>query len=376
MKFSCTKENLHRALSITSHLTSKNINLPILQNILIKAQDGTIRFTTTNLEIAIGCTVRGKIEEDGELTIPSKLFFDYVSLLPHETVEISLDGDFVVVECANNETKIKGIASSEFPLVPEVHSNRTYQIAIEPLRKALSRVLFAVSTNESRPELTGVSARFAKGGDVVLAATDSYRLAETILPFQGEVGDEGDAVILPAKTLVELNRILSVFKDEVDAPTHITLGLSDNQAVFSYASVELTSRTIEGIYPDYKQIIPKDFRTTGVMSREDVVKAVKTASLFSRNGLYDVMLEFPGGASSILVKATDAMRGENTANCAATVTGDHVSVTLNYRYLLDGLNVLQSDKVRLQLIDGSNPVLVLADGVADQYLYLVMPIRQ
>ena len=139
MKLSCTKENLHQALSITSHLTSKNINLPILQNVLLKVEGGSIRFTTTNLEMAIGCTVRGKVEEPGEHTIPSKLFFDYVSLLPNEIVNLVVDGDIASIECGSNKTKIKGINSSEFPLVPEVKQIRSYEVPAEAFRNALRR---------------------------------------------------------------------------------------------------------------------------------------------------------------------------------------------------------------------------------------------
>src|SRR3989339_1554678 len=181
MKLSCTRENLHQGLSITSHLTTKNTNLPILQNVLVKTEGGTIRFTTTNLEIAIHCTIRGKIEEPGEYTIPSKLFFDYISLLPNETIRIQADDQRVHIECGTHKTKINGLSSSEFPLVPHVEGGTSFQIPVESFKKALSQVLFAVATNESRPELTGVSFQFFNfegEGRLTLASTDSYRLAE------------------------------------------------------------------------------------------------------------------------------------------------------------------------------------------------------
>ncbi|MBI2551384.1 DNA polymerase III subunit beta [Candidatus Uhrbacteria bacterium] len=376
MKFSCTKENLHKALTITSHLPTRQANLPILQNVLLKAGQEGVRFSTTNLEMAVSCLVRGKVDEAGEHTIPSKLFSEYIALLPNEVVHILQEGDSVELICIKNKTKIKGIPSSEFPLVPSVHDERVYEIPVEALRSALSRVLFAVATNESRPELTGVSLRFVKGGDLVMAATDSYRLAEAVIRFQGEVATEADAVILPAKTLQELNRILGVFRDEAEAPSCIAVGFSESQAVFRYGNVELTSRTIEGAYPDYRQIIPKTFETETVVDREDLVKSVKTASLFSHSGLFDVTLGFQPDEKVISITGNDVTRGENTAECDVEIFGKKNTVTVNFRYLLDGLQALQDTKTRLKLIDDSNPLLLSSEGASDQYLYLVMPIRQ
>lgn len=378
MKLSCTKENLRQGLSITSHLTTKNVNLPVLQNVLVKAEGGTIRFTSTNLEIAVSCTVRGKVDVGGECTVPSKLFFDYVSLLPNETVTIEGSGTSLSVSCAGNKTRMNGLPATEFPLVPEVIGDKTFRIPVTALRAALSQVLFAVASNESRPELTGVCARFCADGTVstlVLAATDSYRLAEAVVPLPAGSVQGEHAAIIPARTLSEVNRILSVFKDEVDSPSEMIMKLSDNQAAFSFGSVELVSRLIEGNYPDYRQIIPKSFQTQAMLDREDFMKAVKTASLFSRTGLFDVTLEFDTVGKRLRVKATDAARGENVAECEISVEGADNKVTVNYRYLLDGLNACMNDQVAFRMIDGSNPCL-LAPKEGAGFLYIVMPIKQ
>jgi DNA polymerase-3 subunit beta len=377
MKLSCTRENLYQGLSITSHLTSKNVNLPVLQNVLIKAEGGTIRFTTTNLEIAVSCILRGKVDVSGEFTVPSKLFYDYVSLLPDETVTVETNGNALSVSCGSYRTKMNGLPASEFPLVPEVSASRTYHVPVAVFRAALSQVLFAVATNESRPELTGISMQFTPKGSsglLTMAATDSYRLAEATIPFSDAVSQE-DRVIIPSRTLSEVNRILSVFKDEVDSPSDVTLKLSDNQVVFSYGTVELVSRLIEGSYPDYRQIVPKSFDTTAVLDRDDVVKAVKTASLFSRTGLFDVAIEFSADGKTLSVKSTDASRGENNAECQVDVEGKDNKVTVNYRYLLDGLNACGSEQVKFQMIDAGNPCL-LTPAEGNSYLYIVMPIKQ
>ncbi|MFH1405316.1 MAG: DNA polymerase III subunit beta [Patescibacteria group bacterium] len=379
MKLSCTKDNLYRVLSITSHLTNKNVNLPVLQNVLIKTSGGNIKLTTTNLEIAINCAVRGKVDEEGETTIPSKLFFDFVSLLPNENVVMETQGDNLNIVCGNHKTKINGLAASEFPLVPSVQGSWSCRVPSEALRNALGRVLFSVATNESRPELTGVCTQFSsseKGTVLTLAATDSYRLAEAKILLDQEPQGESKDLIIPARTLSEVNRILSVFKDDVDAPAEIVLQVSENQVVFSFGTVEIISRTIEGTYPDYKQIIPKEFQTKAILDKEDFVKSVKAASLFSKSGLFDVSLNFNAQGNNLSVKALDTVRGENTAVCSADTTGLDNSVTVNYRYLLDGLGSIEGDQVMFQMIDASNPCMLTSKDETKGYLYIIMPIKQ
>lgn len=378
MKISCTRENLFQGLSITSHLSQKNINLPILQNVLVKAEGGSIQFTSTNLEIAIHCVIRGKVETAGEYTIPSKLFYDYVSLLPNETITLFDQDEGIDILCGSYETTIKGLPSSEFPLIPQVQAQRSYSVPVEDFKKALSQVLFSVASNEARPELTGVCAKFKKSeGESVLflASTDSYRLSESSLPLITQV-DQEEIVIFPAKTLIEVNRILSVFKDNVESPSSLTIQLSENQVVFVFGPVQIISRMIEGYYPDYQQIIPTTFQTEAVVDRTDFIKSIKTASLFSRTGLYDVTLEFFPDKQQIQVKALDANRGKNTTICMGNISGEPNHVTVNYRYLLDGLNAMTSEQIQFQMIDASNPCLVLPKGSHEPYRYVVMPIRQ
>ncbi len=377
MKLTCTRDNLHQGLSIVSHLTSKNVNLPILQNVLVKAEGGTIKFTTTNLEIAVSCVIRGKVDEAGEVTIPSKLFYDYVSLIPNDTVVIDADRESIKVICGNHKTKMNGLIASEFPLVPQVQGNRSYKIPAEDLRTALSQVVFAVSTNESRPELTGVLMQFKAGtgeGRLTLAATDSYRLAERTVPVITVI-EKDDSMIVPSRSLLEVSRILSVFRDDVECPPSIEMTISDSQIVFSYGPVELTSRIIEGNYPDYHQIIPSEFKTNAMIDRDDLIRSVKTASLFSKNNLFDVAFEFDPTTKQLSLKATDAARGENTTLCGADISGQANLVTLNYRYLLDGLNSMSSEHVLFRMIDTANPCVITPSG-SENHLYLVMPIRQ
>lgn len=379
MKLTCTQENLARGLNIVSHITTKNVNLPILNNVLLKVEDRGLKLSTTNLEVAINCLIRGKLEGSGEFTVPSKLFSDYVNLLPQEAVEVNVEGDDLNVQCGNYKTKIKGMPSSEFPLIPQVSKDKIFNCDVNDFKRGLSQVIFSVSPNESKPEFSGVYIEFNREGQenkLVMAATDTYRLGEAIINLSND-SDKGNAsAIIPSRTMAEVLRILSSFKDEVDSPKGIEIAFSEAQVVFTYGSVELISRVIEGQYPDYRQIVPSDFKTGAKISREEIIKAIKTTSLFSKTGLFDVTLELDAAAGKLIVKSTDLQTGENQVDLKAEINGEQNSITLNYRYLLEGLNALAGDQVNLKLIDAVNPCLVSSVGKEKEYFYIIMPIKQ
>jgi len=385
MKFSCTQENLNQGLSIVSHIAGKNINLPILGNVLIKSDDKVLRFMATNLEIAVNCTVRGKVEEAGEFTVPSRLFSDYVSLLPKDRVDVVQSDNTVVVTCGTYQTKLNGIPASEFPLIPAVEKRQKFLVKVSDFRKAVGQVLFAVAPNESRPEISGVYFKFAPvGGDIVLtlAATDSYRLAERTLvtvPGQGTAIKEAIPVIVPSRTVAEIVRILGVFKDELNSQENIEIGIGESQVVFTYDNVEVISRTIEGKYPDYRQLIPERFQTEIFISKDELQRAVKTTSLFSRTGLNDIHFRFQP-ERTVHLSATNSQTGEHAVDLDGLVQGKENEVTVNFKYFLDGVNNIESDAAVIQMVDGVSPCLVRPsrDGktVSEEYLYIVMPIRQ
>lgn len=187
MLLSCLQENLSHGLNIVSHISDKNTSLPILNNILIKTENKNIKLISTNLEIGINCSIRGKVEEDGEITIPGRILADYISLLPNEKVDITLKNDDVQITCDTYATKIKGMPSSDFPLLPSIKKEESAfcEVAINDLKEAIGQVVFAIATNEARPEISGIYVS-AKENILTLAATDSYRLAEKKLKYWRE----------------------------------------------------------------------------------------------------------------------------------------------------------------------------------------------
>jgi DNA polymerase-3 subunit beta len=381
MKFSCTQENLRQGLSIVSHIANKSVNLPILENVLIRTEEGGLKLMTTNLEMAVTCNIRGKVETKGEFTVPSKLFSDYVGLLPKDRVDSEMVDNSLSVSCGSFQTRLNGINASEFPLIPSVESDMKFQVKVNALRKAISQVLFAVASNESRPEISGVLFKFTPQNGalkLVLAATDSYRLAEKSVDIIKEDGsdiEESISIIVPARAVSEMVRILGVFRDAVDNPETVELVISDNQILFSYNQVELTSRTIEGRYPDYRQLIPSSFETEISVPKEDILRAVKATSLFSRAGLNDINLKFSAG-TPVKITANNPQTGEHSAELDGETTGKENNITVNFKYFIDGVNNIETDDVMIQMIDGVSPCLLRPTGDETDYLYIVMPIRQ
>jgi len=294
MKFICTRENLNNGLSIVNHLASHNANLPILNNVLIVAKDGLITLATTNLEIGVKVVVRGKIETEGAYTIPARLFSDFVSLLPNENVNVELDSDGLDISCKNSQTQIKGMSAEDYPLIPDISTEKKIIIDMQLFRETLSQTVFAATLDDNRPEISGVLFNF-KGEDLTVAATDSYRLAEKRIKVEGSINQK---IIIPLKTLQELGRILSNSMQK-----KIELYLNENQVAFNTENIVLTSRLIDGNYPDYEQIIPNEEKTKTTVKVSDLVKAVKGAALFCKTGINDIkMTIIPTSTTTIIIR--------------------------------------------------------------------------
>jgi len=378
MKLIILQENLKQGLFMVSHIAGKNINLPILNNILIKTEKGNIKLITTNLEMGITSLIRGKVEKEGSFTVDSKIISECIGLLPNKKINLQQKEGGLFVDCENYKTKIKGQPAEEFPLIPEVDKKVFYSASVSEFKKALSQVIFAVSLSESRLELSGVLFSFVKD-NLTLAATDSYRLAEKKINIKtNNENEEEKRIIVPAKTLQELIRILSSNIDNKDVgkeSEEIKFYISENQILFVCGSTELVSRIIEGQYPDYQQIIPTNAKTTVIVDREELTRATKLASLFSKTGINDINLDFPGGKNKIIVSAVSGQVGENITKLEAKVNGDDNSIVINYRYLLDGLNNIDSEMIKIEVIDGNTPCILRPEKNMS-YSYIIMPIKQ
>jgi len=373
MKFFCTKENLARALSLVSGIAGKSLNLPILGNVLIKAEEQKVELIATNLELAIISNVRSKVEEPGTFTVPARTLNDFVNLLSEEKVELVLKENELEVICGKSATKIKGSPADEFPVVPSVTEGKGFVVDLEALKKGLAQVAHAAAKNEIRPELAGVYFGFnQEPGVLTMAATDSYRLAEKKIKISQ--GAEEIKLIIPSRTAQEISHILSVAKG-LDAEKNVRLMVNENQIVLRCNEVELISRLVEGQYPDYTQIIPKEFRTIAEVSTDKLVKEIKSAGLFTTTGVNAVNFELNPVEGSMIVSSTSTQTGEYKSELSAEIKGEKNSVLLNHRYILDGLANIDTETSELKLINGDSPC-VFSPKDDKNYVYIVMPIRQ
>jgi DNA polymerase-3 subunit beta len=372
MKLTCLQENLNRGLSIVGRAVATRTTLPITNNVLLAAEEGRLKLVATNLEMAISCWIGAKIEEEGAITVPARLLTEFVSTLPSDTIAINLSPQTKTLglKCARFEARISGVDAKEFPPIPSIDDGIATKIEVEALRQGINQVVFAAATEESRPVLTGVDAQF-DGGTLTLAAADGFRLAVLKLPITNSVSQKTE-VIIPARTLSELNRLIGDQDEAVD----ITLNPNKSQVLFRLKSVELVSQLVQGTFPNYSQLIPKSYNTRVIVNKDDFLRATKTASIFARDGSGIVRLVItPGSESSpgkISVSARSEEIGDDVGEIDATVEGDESKIAFNGKYLTDVLSVLRESQVALETTSPSSPGLLRPVGT-ENYTHVVMP---
>lgn len=368
MRLSLTQENLSRALAAVGRVVSTRSSLPVLSNVLLTADTNRLRLSATNLEIGINYWIGCKVDNGGALTVPARLFNDFVSSLPAGTIELTADDTNLTVKSPHYESKINGISAEEFPLIPQIISDPVLTLPAPLFRDALAQVVVAASLDEARPVLAGVYLSI-DNGQLVIVATDSYRLAEKRLTLANAPKTEF-AVIVPARTMQELVRLLG------DAEDNLELYLDENQIMFRLDNVELVSRLIEGNFPNYQQIIPDHTDTSFEIDTAEFSRITKVASLFARENAGSVRIEIRA-EGEVSIVSSDSEVGGNTSSAECEVNGDDGEVSLNARYLSDALAVIKSPRVCFAISGKLNPCVLTpaGKGAANDYVHIVMPLR-
>lgn len=377
MKIICTQENLNKALNIVGKVVNKNTTLPILNNVLLKTDKKGLKLSSTNLEIAVNYWIGGKTEEEGEITVPTKLFANFISNLPNGNVEIKTREDMVNIKCNGYKINIKGVDAREYPLSPKIDAEPFLKIKSEIFKKALSQVLPAISVSESRMEITGVLLDFSdiKKNKIILVSTDSYRLAEKTLKVLPEniskealevLGDMRN-VIIPRNTVQELVRDLG------EGDEMLNIVIAENQIVFDFGNANILSRLIEGRYPDYRQIVPEKFLANAIINVKDISNAVRISGFFSASSNNSVKFHL-GTDNKVEISSEASEIGNNNAKIEAKISGKELEVVYNYKYLMDGLGSITGDEVVLDANDENSPS-VIKSVLDDSFIYIIMPIR-
>lgn len=367
MKLSCVQSDLERAVNIVSKAITPNTTLPVLNNILLKAEAGKLHFSATNLEVSIQYFINADVKSEGSITIPAKLLSSYVSLLNEEKIDLEvLEGDSVQIKSASSQTKIKGINSSEFPVIPKVEKENVFKVDRKVLEVAISQTAFAASTNTSRPVLSGVLFDVNKD-ELKIVATDSYRLAEKTILLKEKTNLDIECIV-PAKTIMELGKILNRAEEN-----DVELSVSKNQVMFIVGDIQLMSRLIEGKFPPYEKVIPKDTKTKLEVLETSLANVVRRVSLFARENNNSIKITATNDGK--LTIATDETRvGEEKAELDVKIQGENNKISLNAQYLLDVLNYIQSEDILLEIDDKLSPAVIRPIKNKD-YVYIIMPLK-
>lgn len=362
MKLTVTQENLARALQTVGRVASGKTPLPILNNILFRTDQNRLLLAATNLELAITQRVGSKIEREGSLTVPARLMTEFILNLPKGNVELEVDGTKMRIVCGAYTSTVNGMAPDEFPELPSIEEKNALHIPIADIKRAVQQTVVVASSDDTRPVLTGVYCHTFEG-KLYFAATDGYRLAERELL----VTAQDVKAIIP---VVALNDVLRIVTDDMTEAKFI---FGENQVRILLDDVEVTSRLIDGSFPDYRALIPGGSESTITLPKDEFTRITKIASLFARESGGSVTLKADAGRGKLSIHSIASQLGENTSEATATVTADG-TVTLNSRYLLEALGCIDSKEVQFRFSGTVSPCVLTGSNASD-YQHIIMPLK-
>jgi DNA polymerase III subunit beta len=381
MKFTCDREALVDRLVILARGVSSRGTLPVLSGVLLQAQEGRVEMYSTDLEISMKAGVAAQVEQPGDVVVPARLFSDVVRNLPVDDVVVELGqsdemGGRVIVTGGPARFELNAWAASDFPQTSTFDLSQSFAVARGPFLETLGKVARAASRDDNRPILTGVLVSI-DGGMLRMVATDSYRLAVKQTALEGGPETEVQAIV-PVKALNEVGRLATNIDSE-----SIALVVGENQALFGLGDLVIATRLIEGQFPNYRQLLPDSFEHVVTLDREPFLGVVRRVGLLAQKNA-PLRLKFsPGGQdesgaelpSLLTVRAVTQDIGQAQESLPVEFAGEELEIGFNHLFLIDGVESVEGDKVSLQLITPLRPGLLSAGTDAEDFLYLIMPIR-
>ena len=361
MKIIINHKKILTALRVTERMISRSISLPILGTILLKTENNRLKLSATNLEVGINYWIGAKIDEEGEIAVPARVFSDFISNITDEKIIITASKNIISINSEHYKTQILGIEAKDFPIIPKIKKETSFKINSQILKNSLISVLDSISLSEARPELSGVYINILNDR-AEFVATDSFRLSEKITALKDGVNK---AIIIPRNTVVEIVRILENIDEEIN------LAISENQIFLYNDDFELISRLIDGRYPDYKKVIPEKFISLVKINRGEFEKNVRLAGIFSSN-ISDIKLKT--AKNSMEISAQNSDRGDIVSYLACELKNRPFEISVNYHYLLDGLKVIPTENVILEFTGEGSPLVLKGEDKKDQ-TYVIMPLR-
>jgi DNA polymerase-3 subunit beta len=363
VKVTCSKEELTRALSVVARAVSTRATVQVLGGVLLRASDGRMELSATDMELSLRLSVEAQVEGDGAVVAPGRLFVDLARLLPESEVVLEHRPEQGVLEvtCGPVSYKLNTYSAEDFPKLPAVEGAQTFGVDTSAFLETVSRVARAASKDESRPVLTGVLVRF-EAGKLIMAATDSYRMSVKETELAQEAAAELEAIV-PARALTELSRI-------AQDSGELQIGVQENHAVFGAGEVWLTTRRIDGQFPNYKQLLPETYEHEVALPREEFLEVVRRASVMAQRNS-PLRLRFAEGEVTVSAQTQDV--GEAKESLPVPFSGEPLEIGFNPEFLRDGLESVEGEEVALRLISPLRPGLLYSEP--EDFSYLIMPIR-
>lgn len=362
MRFSCDKSVLQEAIDTVQKACSTRTTYPILEGILIDANDKQIKLVATDLDLSIETFINADIEENGTIVVNSRLFGEFIRKLPNDKVTIEAKDNNVNITCQKSEFVLVGNNAEEFPKLPVINENSMYEISQDTLRNMIKQTIFAVAPDETRPVLTGILFE-VKNNVLSFVALDGYRMALRTY----DIGNAADiSAVIPGKTLNEISKILEPSEDKVK------ITFTPNHILFNLNQTKIISRLLDGDFINYRQIIPDEYRLKIKVKTVDILNSIERASLLAREGKTNlVKFEISNGK---LIITSNSQMGKVCEELNVEHDGDEIKIAFNSKYFLDALRIIDSEEIYLEFSTNVSPCLIKKVNAAD-YTYLVLPVR-
>lgn len=365
MKLSATREKLAKALSNIGRVASARNEFAILNNILLRTDNGRLMAAATNLEIASTQYIGAKIEQPGSITVPARLIMDFISSLPDGRIDLEVKDEHLHIVAGKFSSVINGVVADEFPELPTINeaSATKLDLGAEQFKKAVSQTIIAASSDTTRPVLTGILWQVVEG-ELYFAATDGYRLAEKrVTRMDGDI-----RAVIPASTLQEVLRSLDGDSEQIE------VFIDETQVCFRTDNQEIVSRLIDGSFPEYRQLIPKQAETVVTIRKVDLSQITRVASLFARDSGGGITLRAEQESGRIAIHSIASELGENTSEASAEVSADG-TITLNSRYLIEALGVIDADTISFSFSGKLSPCIIKDTAKDTDYTHIIMPMK-
>jgi DNA polymerase-3 subunit beta len=367
MKFEINLKEFKKIINSISRIASSKTSLPILANLLIKADQNTIIISATDLELGLEVKINTAVTNPSSIIVPARILNDLVTNLPDDDdIKIEVKNNKLFIHTKNNETYINCSQSNDFPDLPTIEGAKQIKLNAVELKDALIKTSFVASRDETRPVLNGCLLKFNQD-KLFIVATDGYRLAEKTISLESGMSED---LIIPTNTIQELIKIITNYDDIEE----LQVCFDDTSIKFNISSIELTSRIIDGKYPDYKQIIPSDFTVKTKLKKSEFSGSIKLASLFAKESAGSITISFDSSDQFISIKSDSSQVGENNSQVKVDEAVGEGKTTINARYIGDALNVIDTSAVEFNYSEGVMPCLIKPVG-DDSYVHIIMPLK-